>query len=302
MHTLQLLELDVLDLAGEVPERLQILDVAAILVALGGVRWSVSALLWLYVVAGVALPLLGIFAQASTSFLTPLVNPLELLTLDNFKQIFEQPAYVNSIRNSLIIATVGGLLATLFIAFAVLVTNRSDFPLRGALAYVALYPRAIPGIIVSIGFLWTMLLIPGIGGIRNTLIALTVAFTVRFLPIGFGAIMPSVLRISGELDRASRVAGASWLTTMRAILVPLLRPALAAAFVLLFVSFLKEYASALFLVAGHRDDDDRVLAAGKLGAGGSAGRDAAGPDPRGDPRWAAPAGSAASWLSAPATS
>ncbi|HEV8471006.1 MAG TPA: iron ABC transporter permease [Candidatus Limnocylindria bacterium] len=219
-------------------------------VALGAMRWPVSALLWLYIAAGVALPLLGIFAQASTSFLTPLVNPLELLTLDNFKQIFEQPAYVGSIRNSLIIATVGGLLATVFIAFAVLVTNRSDFPLRGALAYVALYPRAIPGIIVGIGFLWTMLLIPGLGGIRNTLIALTVAFTVRFLPIGFGAVMPSVLRISGELDRASRVAGASWLTTMRAILVPLLRPALASAFVLLFVSFLKEYASALFLVAG----------------------------------------------------
>ena len=95
-----------------------------------------------------------------------------------------------------------------------------------------------------------MLLVPGLGGIRNTLIALTIAFTVRFLPIGFGAVMPSVLRISGELDRASRVAGASWLTTMGAILVPLLRPALASAFVLLFVSFLKEYASALFLVAG----------------------------------------------------
>jgi len=219
-------------------------------VALGGMGWAVSALLWLYVLAAVGLPMLGIFAQASTSFLTPLVNPLELLTLDNFKQIFEQPAYVNSIRNSLIIATVGGLLATFFIAFAVLVTNRSDFRLRGALAYVALYPRAIPGIIVGIGFLWTMLLVPGLGGIRNTLIALTIAFTVRFLPIGFGAVMPSVLRISGELDRASRVAGASWLTTMGAILVPLLRPALASAFVLLFVSFLKEYASALFLVAG----------------------------------------------------
>ena len=219
-------------------------------VALGTMGWPVSAALWLYVAVGVALPLLGIFAQASTTFLTPLVNPFEVLTLDNFKQIFEQPAYVNSIRNSLIIATVGGLLATFFIAFAVLVTNRSDFPLRGALAYIALYPRAIPGIIVGIGFLWTMLLIPGLGEIRNTLIALTVAFTVRFLPIGFGAVMPSVLRISGELDRASRVAGASWLTTMRAILVPLLRPALAAAFVLLFVSFLKEYASALFLVAG----------------------------------------------------
>jgi iron(III) transport system permease protein len=219
-------------------------------VGLGAMRWPVAGALWLYVIAGVALPLLGIFAQASTSFLTPLINPLELLTLDNFRQIFEQPAYVNSIRNSLLIGTIGGLAATLFVTFAVLVTTRSDFPLRGALSYIALYPRAVPGIIVGIGFLWTLLLVPGLGEIRNTLIALTIAFTVRFLPIGFGAILPTVLRVSGELDRASRVAGASWLRTMREILVPLLRPALASAFVLLFVSFLKEYASALFLVAG----------------------------------------------------
>jgi iron(III) transport system permease protein len=218
-------------------------------VALGRMRWLVAGLLWLYILVAVALPLLGIFAQSATSFLTPLVNPLELLTSDNFSVIFTQPVYVESIRNSLIISLVGGAIAVLFIAFAVLVTTRSDFPLRGALSYVALYPRAVPGIIIGIGFLWTLLLIPGLGELRNTLVVLTLAFIVRFLPLGFGAVMPSVLRISTELDRAARVSGASWLTTMWTILVPLLRPALASAFVLLFVSFLKEYASALFLVA-----------------------------------------------------
>jgi iron(III) transport system permease protein len=219
-------------------------------VSLGAWRWPLAALLWAYVVVAVALPIVGIFAQSATSFLSPLIDPLSVLTTDNFRQIFDQPAYVASIRNSLLIAGIGGIVATVFIAFAVLVTARSDFPLRGALGYLALYPRAVPGIIVGIGFLWTMLLVPGLSELRNTLIALTIAFTVRFLPLGFGAVTPSVLRISGELDRAARVAGASWLATMRAILVPLLRGALASAFVLLFVSFLKEYASALFLVTG----------------------------------------------------
>jgi iron(III) transport system permease protein len=217
--------------------------------SLGRVRWVVALLLWVYVLVCVLLPLLGIFAQASTSFLTPLVNPLELLTIDNFKQIFDQPAYVDSIRNSIVVSVIGGLVATAFVAFAVLVTTRSDFPLRGLLSYVALYPRAVPGIIVGIGFLWSTLLVPGLGELRNTLLVLAVAFTVRFLPIGFGAVVPSVVRVSNELDRAARISGASWLRTMRSVMVPLLRPALASAFVLLFVSFLKEYASALFLVS-----------------------------------------------------
>lgn len=219
-------------------------------VGLGTLRWPVALMLWAYVAVAVVLPIVGIFAQSATAFLSPLIDPLSVLTTDHFRQIFDQPAYVGSIRNSLVIAGVGGLAATAFIGLAVLVTTRSDFPLRGALSYIALYPRAVPGIIVGIGFLWTMLLVPGLGELRNTLLALTIAFTVRFLPIGFGALTPSVLRISGELDRAARVAGATWLTTTRTVLVPLLRPALASAFVLLFVSFVKEYASALFLVTG----------------------------------------------------
>ena len=169
--------------------------------------------------------------------------------LGNYQQIFGQASYVRSIWNSLLIAAIGGGLGILFIALLALVIYRSEFPFRGVLAYLALYPRAIPGIIVGIGFLWAFLLIPGLGPLRNTVIALAVAFVMRFIPLGFGAIGPSVLRVSGELDRAARVAGASWLTTMGRIMVPLLRPALLSGFVLLFISFLKEYSSALFLVA-----------------------------------------------------
>ena len=71
----------------------------------------------------------------------------------------------------------------------------------------------------------------------------------RHLPLGYGAISPSVLRISPELDRAARVSGTTWLGTVRSILLPILRPALFSAYVLLFITFLKEYATALFLFA-----------------------------------------------------
>ena len=222
-------------------------------VALGRSRWLVAGLLWGYILIAVALPLAGIFAQSFTPFLSPLVDPLSLLTMDNFNKILGDAAYSTSIWNSAILSLTGAVIGTAFIALSVLVATRSDFPLRGVLGYVALYPRAIPGIIVGIGFLWTMLLVPGLGELRNTLLALFVAFTVRFIPIGFGAITPSVLRLSGELDRAARIGGATWLVTVRAVLVPLLRPALASAAILVFVSFLKEYASALFLVTSESE-------------------------------------------------
>lgn len=176
------------------------------------------------------------------------MNPLTVLTSENYGVIFGEVGYSRSIVNSLIIATLGGAAGMLFIALAALVVYRSDFPLRRALSYLVLYPRAVPGLIVGIGFLWAFLLLPGIGPLRNTLLALTIAFIMRFIPLGFGAIGPSILRLSPELDRAARVAGASWARSVRSILLPLLRPALLSGFVLLFISFLREYSSALFLV------------------------------------------------------
>jgi iron(III) transport system permease protein len=172
-----------------------------------------------------------------------------VLSAENYRAILGQPDYVRAIVNSLLIGVIGGAIGILFIALCALIVYRSDFPGRRFVQYLALYPRAVPGIIVGIGFLWAFLLVPGIGGARNTIVALTIAFIMRFIPLGFGAVAPSILRISSELDRAARVSGASWLETVRLILVPLLRPALLSGFVLLFISFLKEYSSALFLFA-----------------------------------------------------
>jgi iron(III) transport system permease protein len=71
----------------------------------------------------------------------------------------------------------------------------------------------------------------------------------RYLPLGFSSISPSVMQISDELDRAARVSGVNWLGVIRHILLPLLRPALLSTFMLLFITFLKEYSVALFLFA-----------------------------------------------------
>ncbi|MDQ3809055.1 MAG: iron ABC transporter permease [Chloroflexota bacterium] len=216
---------------------------------LGALRWPLASLIGLYALLGVVLPLVGIVMQSTTAFLSPLVNPFELLTSQNYATVLGEASYVRSITNSLLVSSVGGAIGILFVALCTLVIYRSDFPGRRALAYMALYPRAIPGIIVGIGFLWAFLLLPAIGGMRNTLIALTIAFIMRFIPLAYGAVGPSVLRVSPELDRAARVAGAGWLQAMVRIMLPILRPALLSGFVLLFISFLKEYSSALFLFA-----------------------------------------------------
>ncbi len=154
------------------------------------------------------LPLVGITLQAFTPFLSPLANPFSLLTLDNFREAFEFGRYRQSIFNSLFLAAIGGLIATLFMALCALVAYRSWFPFRGAVKYLALYPRAFPGTVIGLGFLWALLSVPAIGGLRNTLWVLVIAYSMRYLPLGFSSVSPSILQISDELDRAARLPGA----------------------------------------------------------------------------------------------
>lgn len=216
---------------------------------LGPLRWVAAILVWLYILLGAVVPVLGLIARAFTSFLTPLVSPLTVLTMDNVKLIFSYPVYVRSITNSLIIAVLGGIVTTLFVLVVVLVSQRSKFRPGRALEFLALSPRAMPGIIISIGFFWAFVILRPLGPLRNTIFALLIAFSVRYIPTSYGAVSPMLMRVSSEIDQAARTVGADWWTTSTRILARLVTPALYASFVLVFIQLIKEYSAAAFLVA-----------------------------------------------------
>jgi iron(III) transport system permease protein len=195
------------------------------------------------------LPILGLILRAFVEFLTPLMSPWQLLTWDNFTMIFSSPTYVRSIRNSIVIAGFGGALATILIALVTVVIHRSDFRWRRQLEFIALYPRAIPGIVAGLGVLWAVLWIPWLAPLHGTIWILIIAFTVLDLPVGYGALSPVLLQIDADLDRSARSVGADWWTTCRRIVLPIAKTGLFSAYVLLFLAFFKEYAAATFLYA-----------------------------------------------------
>lgn len=183
------------------------------------------------------------------TFLHPKAPLADVLTLANFRVLAEFPSYARSIWNSLFIAGVGGALATVFITAVAIVVHRSEFRFRRPLLYVALMPRAIPGLIAGIGFFYAVAMIPGLAPLRSTVWILMIAFTMAAIPLGYGAIAPMLLKIGPELDQAARVQGASWWRAVTRVVVPLLRPAIVACFALLFINFFKEYSTAVFLYA-----------------------------------------------------
>ncbi|MDB5563204.1 MAG: iron transporter permease, partial [Hyphomicrobiales bacterium] len=101
----------------------------------------------------------------------------------------------------------------------------------------------------GIGFFYAVALVPPLGWLRNTTIIIMVAYTMRYIPTAFGALAPSLMQIAPDLNSSARVMGADWWRATRAVTLPLLKPAMVSCFALLFIQFLKEYSTAIFLFA-----------------------------------------------------
>lgn len=214
---------------------------------IGAWRWVVFGGMLVYLGFTVLLPMLALVLRSLVVYLTPLVSPWDYLTLDHFSTLIGHEVYARSIWNSLVVSTIGAAVATALIALIACVIQRSEFRFGKHLEMLTLFPRAVPGMVAGIGFLWVVLWVPGLHLLHGTLALLVIAFTMRNLPSAYVSLAPSLLQIGREIDQSARVSGASWWRTCRSIVLPIARPALLACYLLTFISFFKEYASAVFL-------------------------------------------------------
>jgi iron(III) transport system permease protein len=165
-------------------------------------------------------------------------------TLGNFEYILTKYDLTRTaIVNSLILASTG---ATLAVAMSVLQSyylTRGN-PRRRALADALLsLPLGIPGIILGLGFLIMAIRTP----LYSTLTIILIAYIARFFPFATRTVTAMFLAINPELEQSARSSGATWFQTMRLIVLPLLRPALVAAWLMLFVIFIRELGATMLL-------------------------------------------------------
>jgi len=152
-----------------------------------------------------------------------------------------QQAILNSLLLALVGATVGVMLALLQAYYL----NRGDARRRGLVDALLSLPLGIPGIILGLGFLIIAIRTP----LYSTLTIILVAYIARFFPFATRTVSGMLLAINPELEQSARASGASWLQCMRFVLLPLLLPAIIAAWLMLFVIFIRELGATILLYA-----------------------------------------------------
>jgi iron(III) transport system permease protein len=215
---------------------------------LGGWRWIALAGVLLWLLATVVVPLSGVFLRAFVSSWGEGVNLLEVLTTEHFKELFAYPNLVRGITNTLGIAIVGGALSVACYAAVALATHRWQSFWSRAVDYLVMLPRGMPGLVAGLAFFWLFLFFKPLRPLRSTVLAVWMAYTVVWFAYGMRLIQSALLQIGPELEEAALISGASRSRVTRTITLPLIRAGLLGSWLLVFMIFVREYSTAVYLL------------------------------------------------------
>ena len=153
----------------------------------------------------------------------PGYNTFGVLTLVNYVNAFKVSLFWTATANSFVLSIGTAVIATLIATVMgyVLVKGRSRF--TGVLQYFSLLPLAFPGVVLSIGLIWTFLSIPGLSGLYGTVYVVLIALVVVWLPYSIRFMSNSLVQISDELEEAATVSGSSWIRKFTKVTFPLLK-------------------------------------------------------------------------------
>jgi iron(III) transport system permease protein len=212
---------------------------------LGRMRWLGGLFIVLTVMILLILPLLTLLWVAVTPYTQAFrLAALPTMTLDNFVIILTDSTYIELIINTLIIATAAatGTMALMVLAGWIAARRRALATLIDQLTTV---PLLLPGIVLGVAMMDVALRSPI--SLYSTLTIVVIAFMVRYMPYGMRYTFTGVMQIHKELEESAGVSGASSITTLLRIVVPLLWPAILSGWLFVFLNSARELSIALIL-------------------------------------------------------
>ena len=213
---------------------------------LGRWRYLAAAVAGLILLLIVVLPFVVLLYVSFITYIhVPGPKTWSLLTLDNYRDNLGDARTYRALQNSLFLAVGGATLCMLLAALTAWVTTKTKVAGRGVVEGLTFIPWAFPGTALAIGLLWTYVYVPL--PIYGTLWILLIGYITRFLPYGLRTMTSTIVQVHDDLPQASMVCGASFLTTFRRVLLPLLRPGFFAGWIILATIFLREFSTSIFL-------------------------------------------------------
>ncbi|HEX7559659.1 MAG TPA: iron ABC transporter permease [Usitatibacter sp.] len=213
---------------------------------LGAWRWFTAALFIAYFLLIVVLPFsVLLWSSFQKFYAVPSWHALQNLTLDPYRFILTYPNLGSSVWNSLLLAFGSATLIMLVTSVICWIVVKTKMPGRWILDNIASLPMVFPGLVLGLAIMIFYLNFDI--GIYGTIWIMFVAYITRFMPYGLRYNTTSMLQIHKELEESAAMSGASWFTTFRRIVLPLLKPGLVAGWIYIMIVSIRELSSSILL-------------------------------------------------------
>jgi len=175
--------------------------------------------------------------------MVPSMKAFASMNLDHWKSVLNDPISLSSLKNSLFLCIVGASLGTLLSVFISYVIVKVKTKASGILESLSFLSFSFPGIVIGIGFMWFFVRTP----LYATIWALLIGYIATYLPYGIRPMTSAFIQIHSHLEESSTVCGASFLTTIRRIVIPLLIPGIVSGWILMATMFFRELSLSVVL-------------------------------------------------------
>jgi len=206
-------------------------------------HWSLRGAAITYLVAMIVVPVAAIAAEGFGQ------------GLDTFRAAMASPGAWAAIRLTLVASALAAIINAVFGTMLAYILVRYRFRGRGLLSAIVDLPFAIPTLVT--GVMLVAIYGPntpigrafGSAGIQlmYSQLAVLLALCVVTLPFVVRTVQPVLLELDTAEEEAAQVLGASPWKTFRAVVMPAIRPAIAAGALLAFARALGEFGSIVFV-------------------------------------------------------
>jgi putative spermidine/putrescine transport system permease protein len=210
-------------------------------------RWNLvggafATLVCVFVIAPSVVVVGTSFNESTYTFFPP-----HGVSLRWYREVLGSPSWRDPLFTSLKLGLVTAVAATAIGMAASIGLHRGRFPGRSILGAAFLSPLVFPGILLGIALLYSF----GAIGLHASFLTLFLGHLLVALPYSIRLILGALPGIAREIEEAAATLGAGQLRVLRTITLPLITPALVAAFLFSFLASFDNVIISVFL-AGNR--------------------------------------------------
>ncbi len=175
-----------------------------------------------------------------------------------YQDIVNNPQWLHSMKNSIIVGFFATILATFFGILAAWGLSRPTTPFRAPIMGMLISPMIVPLIISAAGMFFFYSKV----GLAQTYLGLILAHTALGIPFVVITVTATLIGFDQNLIRASQSMGAGTLTTFHKVVMPLILPGVISGALFAFVTSFDEVVVVIFMAGFEQRTIPRQMWAG----------------------------------------